>query len=428
MGVVATETVFGLWWAPDRASDKFPGRLTWESPHAPVLEVLEPPTWMSIGFDDDDVIDLLHGEVDRFGWMSLLSCRRAGVNWGLAKTQNYRVAHVLPRIHLGSASVRAFRRIELDIPALAVLLGPHPLQMEGRPTTASKTIRLLADSRQHSWRSDGVEVEFSYIWSTRGNGLGLDVRMIPQISLTSSRQLSFQSWFEDWLVPLSNFVHIGTGLPFHPRSVHMWLKKNISRREHATDGLALWQIGIDPDGDNGFPDLDPRYFRPVITDLRGLDIHDVVRRASRSRARQEVFYDLLSSAMTANDRPLRNRYLDVVTAIEAFDSTDRGRGPVDPNDFKQQRREALAAVDAEPAKNFLKRWTSRHSYYSLEQRLSYAHGRVGGEWKHDASSMAKLRNGIAHGNADPDHYELVACFGQAIELARRLALREMGVG
>ena len=41
--------------------------------------------------------------------------------------------------------------------------------------------------------------------------------------------------------------------------------------------------------------------------------------------------------------------------------------------------------------------------------------------------MTKLRNDIAHGGARPDHYLLTECFAQAIDVARRLALHEMGI-
>jgi hypothetical protein len=44
-----------------------------------------------------------------------------------------------------------------------------------------------------------------------------------------------------------------------------------------------------------------------------------------------------------------------------------------------------------------------------------------------AATMAKLRNDIAHGSARPDHYLLTECFAQATDVARRLALHEMGV-
>lgn len=394
-----------------------------------MLEVLEPPGWMaSLGFDDDDVVPLLHGEVDRFGWMSLLGCRRAGLFWGTAATQMYRARHALTGVHLGSASESAFRRIELDVPSVAVLLGDRPIQPKSRPTSRTKVMRLRIDDRVHRWRGHGVDVEFSYWWTAQESGLGIDVHMVPHIEITSSKQRSFDYWFEEWLVPLSNFVHVATALPFRPRAIRLWQKKHLTRAERDTQSVSLWMAGIDPATAHGFPDLDPRYFRPVITDLRRLDIHDVVRRASRSRSHHEVFYDLLSSAMVTSDRPMTNRYLDVITALEAFDSSGRGRGPGDPDDFKRRRSSALAAVADPEAKRFLGRWTARLSNYTLEQRLTRLHALVGPDTlEHDTSVMAKLRNDIAHGNAHPDHYTLSACFGQALRMARRLALAEMGV-
>jgi hypothetical protein len=112
-------------------------------------------------------------------------------------------------------------------------LGLIPSRVDGRPSTRSKTLRLRVEARHHRWLSDGIGVELKYVWMTRSTTFGIDVQMKPQVVLTSPTLRSFGWWFDEWLVPLSNLVHIASAVPFRPRSVRIWSKKHISRLERA---------------------------------------------------------------------------------------------------------------------------------------------------------------------------------------------------
>lgn len=419
--------MFGVWWSPGDPDSRFPGRLTWDPPRAPIVEALDPPPWMHVGFDEP--IPILCGDVDRFGRVTLLDCRRAGLKFGLASTHSFRVAHALTRVHLTDVTDPFARRLELEVPALAALLGHHPVRIAGRPSTRSTTLRLAVEARHHRWLSDGVGVEFKYVWATHSTTLGVDVQMKPQVVLTSPTSRSFGWWFDEWLVPLSNFVHIASAVPFRPRTVRMWSKKRISRLERADAYVSLWGPGLDPDEPDRTNDLDPRHFRPVLIpdQLRDLNVHTVMQLARASRDVHEVYYGLLTAAMVATDRPLTHRYLDVITALEAFHSTVHGRGPLSDEKYKAKLAGSLQAVADGAARKFLKKWTPSTASFSLEQRLTHLHRQAGGEWTRDAATMAKLRNDIAHGGARPDHYLLTECFAQATDVARRLALHEMGI-
>ena len=124
---------------------------------------------------------------------------------------------------------------------------------------------------------------------------------------------------------------------------------------------------------------------------------------------------------------MRNRYLDVIASIEAYDGKKHGLGPIELEAYKDLRRSALAAVGDAKAKKFLRRWVRGRSEYSLEDRLNRSAESVGARWQIEAATMARVRNDIAHGNAHPDGYELRTCFAQAVDAARKLALAEMGV-
>ena len=132
------------------------------------------------------------------------------------------------------------------------------------------------------------------------------------------------------------------------------------------------------------------------------------------------------SAMVDRDRPLKNRYLDVITAIEAHDYTEHGEGPIERATFKKRRSEAMLAVPDATARRFLNSWTPRKSSFSLEQRLERTRAALGLSWDESAATMAQLRNDIAHGNMQPDYWTLERCFQQALLAARLLALNDVG--
>jgi hypothetical protein len=125
---------------------------------------------------------------------------------------------------------------------------------------------------------------------------------------------------------------------------------------------------------------------------------------------------------------MRNRYLDVIAALEAYDSRKHGVGPVDVERYRAERKNALEVVEDLVAKKFLKRWVRGRSEFTLEDRLRRSTRATGVIWEINAATMAKVRNDIAHGNAHPDGYLLRQCFAQALEVARKLALAEMGLG
>ena len=83
---MASESLFGVWWSPDDPVSRFPGRLVWDPPRAPIVEILDPPPWMHVGFDEP--IPILCGDVDRFGWATLLDCRRSTLKFGLGSTHS----------------------------------------------------------------------------------------------------------------------------------------------------------------------------------------------------------------------------------------------------------------------------------------------------------------------------------------------------
>jgi ApeA N-terminal domain 1 len=420
-----TQTLFGTWWNPEHPDQRWSGKLTWEPPHAPELELLDAP--FHTGFGQEQLVPMLLGRVDRVGYITLLGCRSWGARYGAGTTGNYRINHVLTGLHLTGPAERFVRRVELEVPALALVLGGRPVDFGHIPTSRTRTMRVKVDRRRLVWKDDEVEIEFQYIWNVRHGELGLDITMSPQVYLSSRKSQPFDWWFTQWLVPLSQLIQVMSGEMFRAKRVGLWMKKGITRMERAAERIDVWQSGTDPEATVDFRSSERRQVPPLVTghQLALLPLLEVLR-SGRRDSQHEVFSGLTASAMIYRDRPLRNRYLDAITAIEAHDYTEHGEGPVERTTFKERRTAALSGVTDPAAKLFVNRWMQRRSSFSLEQRLERTRTAPRLNWEQSAGTMAQLRNDIAHGNAHPDSWSLEACFHQALLAARLLALNDVG--
>src|SRR5207248_4901168 len=126
--------------------------------------------------------------------------------------------------------------------------------------------------------------------------------------------------------------------------------------------VEIWARGLDPHQD----DFQVRFAheRPLINaqDIsrhpRGLA--GVIAECRRANAKHEMFLSLLVSSLQLRDRPLRNRFLDVVSALEAYDAQTFGEGPMSLDAFRAKRKDVLSAAKgagiAKADMSFLKRW------------------------------------------------------------------------
>ena len=144
------------------------------------------------------------------------------------------------------------------------------------------------------------------------------------------------------------------------------MKKNVRGVDRVAERLPVWTRGV---GEHIY-DFD-RYevlFGAEAIDRAGGGLPGVLDATRLLRRNHPVFLGLLSDVLGNSDRPLRNRYLDVTAAIEAFDTQVRGVGPVSEPAFKTARK-ALAGASAADASDvkFLKRWLSRRAASPLSR-------------------------------------------------------------
>lgn len=287
---MATESIYGVWWTPDNSDQRVPGHLTWDPPNSPYLEVLDPPRSFE-GFGGHETVPLILGDVARFGWMTLLNSRYAGMQLGLTSTRTLRVGQAISRLRIDDASEPFCRRIEMEIPSLALVLGRHPIQLKTPLSSRSREARLTLEKCAHSWTSDGVELKAWYCWRNTPSDLGIDLRMSPQLYLSTLKSRPFGYWMEEWLVPLSVLLNVATASHFRPRSVRLWTKKGISRYERSTDDWELSSAGIDPTTPLDVWNADPDALRPLVSieQLRDVDMHELLGRRGNSQKRTKSF-------------------------------------------------------------------------------------------------------------------------------------------
>ncbi|MEQ1700653.1 MAG: hypothetical protein ABMA25_11100 [Ilumatobacteraceae bacterium] len=416
-----TTSLFGHWWTPENPSRTFSGTLTQEPLKAPVLTLLDE----GVAFVSPP--EVLHGSTDK-GFVTLIRCTFAGVSISQAVLTRYRVEAAVFGARLTSPDQAWIRRIELEVPALVPLLGVWPLKTKLRLPTHAKRATLTLDHNSFRWKDATNEIIWEYRLTTATDGTSARYAMVPVMSLTDAMPRSLRFWNE-LLFPINSAIEILTGSKSNPSVVRVWERKNLGRFDRQVNPVTIMQRGVGPASDHA-------YTRPLAnaevlaTNPGGL--HDVARRALTLQREQPVFASFLSDAITYPDRPIHNRFMDLMTSLESYDSVVRGLGPVEPERFKAQRATLLrAAKDALPPSDakFVKRWFPGRSFYSLEDRLRVLATRANvlGAWQLTPASMASVRNDIAHGNAKLRHEDLHGAYEQAFDLARRIALLDLGI-
>ncbi len=433
------ESSYGLWWDPQSPDRKVAGRLSWDRLGAPELELLDPTTPMWAG---EQLVDgvynfgtqwvpMLHGRLADKGAVTLLGCGYGGAKFGVTEVQKLRVGRALIGVLLEEPEERFIRRAELHMPALAQLLGDYPVRPSKWPTRRTRKVQVDLEDRKLEWQSGDVEATVLYKFTGRQSTTSTSFEMIPTLELTSSTPKSLGYWLSEWVAPTNTLIETATGTKSSPASIHVWWKKNLSPLERAGGRIPVWMAGV---GDH-----DHSYERELILmsaaaiNLNPGGLPDVLGRMRTLADEQEVFLDLLTATINSVDRPIRNRYVDLTSALEAFHSRRYGVSSISKEDFASRRSDALDAValaGTEAAhQKFLKKWVPRRPSTSLEARLRRLAKDVDvlGSWTVPPGRMAQLRNDIAHGNALVGGTELRTAFDQAFNLSRRLVLHEIGI-
>lgn len=431
---------YGTWWDPADPDRKVSGQLSQEGLRSPVLSLLDAPPKMWAGQDlsspisfggSDHFVPMLHGKLADQGAVTLLGCSFGGMKFGRTETHQLRVSQVVTGVWLDDPDERWFRRVEAELPALASLLGDYPVRPERRLSSRQRRPKLVLDDRAISWRHEDIEATFRYAWEATQGRAELSVRMRPVVVLTSALPRSLGSWISEWVVPINTLVSTATGARSNPSAIGLWHKKNMAPLERARLRVPLTGRGI---GESSFDhdrtalliyapaiDLNPGGLRDVLDRLRGLE------------GEQEVFLSLLRSVINSKDRPERDLYLELTSALEAFHVQRYGMSKVSQSTFHTQRARIMGVLkDAALAPDdhrFLKRWLANRPSESLETRLRALARSVDelDSWTVHPPKMGQLRNDIAHGNAHPDPHELGEAYQQAFRLSRLLVLDSLGI-
>lgn len=439
-----TRSSYGLWWAPDDPNSKVAGQLTWGDLRSPRLSLLEATNQMWVGpgqaaqlaaghgaAPGTELVPVLHGRLADHGIVTLLASRFAGINIGSTQTQTLQASEALVGAWLDDPEEKFLRRIEIDMPALEAVIGIFPITHVKDPSGRAARIDYRLDHRRITWKRDGVEVIWEYKWSSHIGRTSADISMTPTMTLASGRPRSLTFWVNEWIVPLNRLMQIATGSSSRLRAVTGWEQKKPTPQQRAGSSVEIWMRGV---GDHD-PGHDPHdVFMPAgAIALNPGGIHDVVHEVLRLSLEQEAFLGLLSDVIVFQDRPLRNRYLDIVGALEAFHTQIKGRGPVPSDEFKAERKDTIASLRSAEADaaavRFVKRWLPSESHYALDRRLNDLGKLVGvaDSWSIDALAMARLRNKVAHGDTEVADHNLQAAYEQAFTLARFLVFRELGM-
>lgn len=426
----------GTWWHPSEPNMHVAGRFT-TGLAGPSLELLDPPPLLWVGQNipsgqaiplGTSVVPMLHGYVADIGPVTLLDSRWAGLSVGRTSGQRLIAAASVAGVHLTARDQPFLRRIEVVFPTLADLLGRGVgLTSKGfRMPSGSGKFSMQIDQQRQTWRSADVEVIWEYEPTGSIGPQSGSITVVPRAVMASRNSRSLFEWLDSWVVPMNTVIQILAGRRSNPESITGWKVKNMSIARRSTEELHISMRGV------GKREVTNRgqvllSARQINTNPGGLPA--VLQRAQVLSQQHGGFLELLMGSMNLPDRPLRNRYLDLTSALEAYHSRSVGIGPIDDQKFDTERKallaDAKAALTSAQAK-FLRAWLPRRSTYSLENRLQYLAKMVGvGGWTISAQRMGQLRNDVAHGNPGIQMDELDTAYQQAFDLARRVVGHEL---
>ena len=427
---------YGLWWNPSSPDEMAAGRVIRAGTGPIVLEMLAPTTsgWgpsasgMASISSGADAVPMLVGTLNDGGYATALGCSFAGFTLGTSQTNRVRVRHLLVGIQLKDPAERVFRRIEVQVPALVGLLGvPWPEGPFPRVHVGSKHMRLTYDTRRHTWVDGDLRTTFEYAPAIGLSAAAAALNLVPRIVVVSRAKRSLVDLLDGWLYPLADVVMLATGSAFQPTQMRLWMSgsRRLGRTDPAfalfTDGMSSGEEPVD------WPDRPPLFGLEQLISSTPAGIAEVVRRTQAMQEGHQLFVALIRETIV-RDKPIQNRFLDLVSALEAFHGRAVGdRMSID--DFKQERSVVLKAADPGHRK-FLKTWLPSIPQTSLPKKIAELRGRVGPrQWTVTHQTMADLRNDLAHGNSPSGERltELDQATTEAFDLARLLALKEVGV-
>lgn len=422
----------GTWWFPDLPDSSFVGGVAWgPPPSSPQVEFVVPnvsPIFERLLDFEDGGHDVLHGHVSVEGPVTALGLRLAHTTLGTTEQVTYRPLRILSGVHIDDPDQRCFRRLEVEIPALATVLG-RSTQLKSRPTKRSRQLTFLVHSAPHTWVEPEVTLSVQYRSSVSVGWTRTTSEMRPILEITTPRPSSLAE-LEAWMHGVLRFLEVVTGRPAAPASMRLWERKHLRGADRLTSVVTVIS-----------PDLDPTPYdysavRPLLN-LRTIDhspggLVGIVRRAEELASTHPVFVGLLSSVIADAERPMHNRYLELTAALEAYHAKVHGVGPVEEDVFRAQRSavmEAVSSAGLDPSEvRFVEKWLARRAVHPLPNRLSkIAKSLQLGKLNPTADELTRMRNDVAHGNAGVSGSQLKACYDQAFFLARAVVMHELGI-
>ena len=426
---------------PSEPGRRFAGSIEWGSLRSPILALLDPPhdMWSGAKTAGDgstvvepagDIVPILHGHLAGHGLATALGCRFRGMRFGTLAYE-LSVDKLVLGCHLQSPHEQSFRRMEFEIPALGPMLSNKPIRKTKVPSRRSSQARLDVDGQRHSWAANGVTVTLEWNCAISESPSATTVSVIPRVTLESSLARSLDFWIEGWVVPMFTVVEVAVGAGVQLASLTAWGQRKPSSAKRS-ESAKIWMAGIG--GDDQQSKSDDVLFSVAAFSLNPQGLPDVLARARDLATTRTAFTGLLQQAMHLPERPSWNVYLDLTSAIEAYDSDSEEPSDIAIENYKTAKRAAMEAMKQAQVpsrhRKFVKsELPSQPRGPSLESRLRRLAGEVGilESWVPDPTAMARLRNDIAHGNIGTDMASLGPAKKQVFDLARRLFLRDLGI-
>lgn len=391
----------GLWWLPERPSERVPGTLHVKGGHDIKLELLgtldeaRPTRGELVKFP------IILGTSERGEVCTLFRAARTGHSAPLNAVDPHGRIPVTSEVlagrlylgkHYSDAGGARFRSVRIRLTNLEEWLGWNPFIISHAPKRGGTTVRIPCTYRRHFEFRDPIGEITVSAWSAATETLGLSsfgTEFNAHIEIAAREPDDFE-WYSERIFDMQHLLTLFTGSPVYAESI-VGLDDDI---EYAPSTSCPEEIGIyftikrwPQRGPNRRCDM-PVTFQAVESYLSS-----VLAAWFSCAQKLRLVFELFFGAEYNDDMYADSKFINLTQALEVFHRVTFGGHPDPPDGYHTWCRNVFASVPEGFPKRLRQRLQDRINQansYSLQDRLADLISRL------DASTRDKILDG-SHG-------------------------------
>jgi len=371
----------GLWWLPERPSEKLAGTLHVKGGYDIKLELLGTLDDSRSGHDELVKFPIILGTSERGEPCTLLRAAQTGYSAPLNAVGDHSSMPVTSEVfadrlylgkHYSDAGGARFRSVRVRLTNLEEWLGWNPFRLSRDSETGGTTLQVPSPYREHfEFREPTGSIQLSAcstLTETHALGsFGVKFNAHIEIAPPEPRQLE---WFSERIFELRNLLTLFTGRPAYAEMI-VGLGEDI---EYAPGTRFPEEIGI-YFIIKRWPQHEPirRFDMPITFEGVESNLPSVLGAWFSAAQKLRLVFELFFGAEYNDEMYVDSKFINLTQALEVFHRVTRGGRPDPPNGYNAWCRKALASIPEgfpERLSQRLRDGIIQANGYSLQDRLA----------------------------------------------------------